>query len=199
MKLLLGTRNPDKIAEIKELLPADIEIVTALDMKLPQVIEDRGTIAGNAQKKALEYAKTTGLIALADDTGFFVEALQGRPGVKAARYAGENCSYQANRQKMLNEMRNKQDRRAAFRTAAALASPEGIVATVFGEVKGEITQKEIGSSGFGYDPIFRVAETGKTFGEMSSNEKHKISHRGRALRKIIPIILKYKQQTENNK
>jgi len=199
MKLLLGTRNPDKIAEIKELLPSDIEIVTALDMQLPEVVEDRDTIAGNAEKKALEYAQATGLLALADDTGFFVEALQGRPGVKAARYAGKNCSYQDNRHKMLNEMQNKQDRRAAFRTAAALAIPDGIVATVLGEVQGEITQTEIGSSGFGYDPIFRANETGKTFGEMNSAEKHKISHRGRALQKIIPIILQYKQQIENKK
>ncbi|MDY6915524.1 MAG: RdgB/HAM1 family non-canonical purine NTP pyrophosphatase [Candidatus Cloacimonadota bacterium] len=196
MKLLLGTKNPNKIAEIKSLLPPDIEILTALDMNLPEVIEDRNTIAGNAEKKALEYAQATGKITLADDTGFFVEALQGKPGVKAARYAGENCSYHDNRQKMLKEMQNKQNRRAAFKTAAALASPDGIIATVFGEVIGEITEREIGSSGFGYDPIFLAAETGKTFGEMTPKEKHKISHRARALQKIIPIILQYRQKTE---
>ena len=193
MKLLIATRNKDKIIEIREILKdLDLEIVSSFDYpEMPDVIEDRDTIKGNAIKKAEECAAFSGLLSLADDTGLFVDALDGKPGVFAARYAGEDCSYKENRNKMLKEMAGKEDRTAQFRTVVAFASPTGIIATAEGKVDGEITTKEIGSGGFGYDAIFRASETGKTFGEMNQSEKEKISHRGRAFRNILPKVLEY--------
>ncbi len=191
MNLLLATRNKDKIKEIKEILKdLDMEIISAYDVSgMPDVIEDKDTIKGNAIKKAIECAAFSGMLTLADDTGLFVEALDGKPGVHAARFAGENCSYKDNRDKMLHEMTDKTNRKAQFRTVVAFASPEELIDTAQGKIDGTITESEIGTGGFGYDAIFRADETGKTFGEMSENEKNKISHRGRAFRKIIPVIV----------
>jgi len=193
MKLLIATRNKDKIIEIREILKdIDLEIISAFDIPgMPDVIEDRDTIKGNAIKKAEECAAFSGLLALADDTGLFVDALDGAPGVYAARYAGENCSYKDNRDKMLKEMNGKDNRVAQFRTVVAFASPTGIITTAEGKVDGEITTKEIGTGGFGYDAIFKAVETGKTFGEMTQTEKEKISHRGRAFRNILSKVLEY--------
>ena len=193
MKLLIATRNKDKIVEIREILKdLDLEIVSAFDIPgMPDVIEDRDTIKGNAIKKAEECAAFSGLLTLADDTGLFVDALNGAPGVYAARFAGENCSYKDNRDKMLKKMNGKDNRAAHFRTVVAFASPSGIITTAEGKVYGEITTKEIGIGGFGYDAIFKAVETGKTFGEMSQIEKEKISHRGRAFRNILPKVLEY--------
>ena len=191
MKLLLATRNKDKVKEIKEILKdLDVKILSASDITgMPDVIEDRDTIKGNAIKKAEECAAFSGMLTLADDTGLFVEALDGKPGVHAARFAGENCTYKDNRYKMLHEMAGKTNRKAQFRTVVAFSSPQGLIKTAQGKVDGTITESEIGTGGFGYDAIFRVVETGKTFGEMSEKEKNKISHRGRAFRKIIPVIV----------
>jgi XTP/dITP diphosphohydrolase len=190
MKLLIATRNKDKIIEIREILKdLDLEIVSAFDIPgMPDVIEDRDTIKGNAIKKAEECAAFSGILALADDTGLFVDALDGKPGVFAARFAGEDCTYKDNRDKMLLEMKVETKREAQFRTVVAFASPDGIIATAEGKVDGEITTEEIGTGGFGYDAIFRASETGKTFGEMSQIEKEKISHRGRAFRNILSIV-----------
>ncbi len=197
MKLLLATRNKDKIKEIKEILKdLNIEIISAYDFPgMPDVIEDKDTIEENAIKKAEECTAFSGMLTLADDTGLFVDALDGKPGVHAARFAGENCSYKDNRDKMLREMTGKTNRKAQFRTFVAFASPEGLIDTALGKVDGTITENEIGTGGFGYDPIFRADETGKTFGEMSEKEKNKISHRGRAFRKVIPVIVKHKNMS----
>lgn len=191
MKLLIATRNRDKIHEIKEILKNEnLEIISAFDIiGMPDVIEDRDTIEANAIKKAEECADFSGLFTLADDTGLFVDALQGAPGVYSARFAGENCTYKDNREKMLTAMRDKTKRRAQFRTVVAFASPTGLIATAEGKVDGKITHEEIGTGGFGYDAIFRAVETGKTFGEMSRAEKEKISHRGRAFRNILPKVV----------
>lgn len=193
MKLLIATRNKDKIIEINEILKdLDLEIVSAFDIHgMPDVIEDRDTIEGNAIKKAEECAAFSGLLTLADDTGLFVDALDGKPGVFAARFAGEDCTYKDNREKMLQEMKDKTNRKAQFRTVVAFASPAGVITTAEGKVDGTITDKEIGNGGFGYDAIFRAVETGKTFGEMSQSEKEKISHRGRAFRNILPQVMEY--------
>ena len=190
MKLLIATRNKDKLIEIKEILKdLDLKIISAYDIPgMPDVIEDRETIEGNAIKKAEECAAFSGLYALADDTGLFVEALDGEPGVYSSRYAGESCSYEDNRAKLLQEINGEINRRAAFRTVVAFASPQGLIAIAEGEVEGEITENDIGTGGFGYDAIFRAKESGKTFGEMSQAEKEKISHRGRAFRKMLPIV-----------
>ncbi len=191
MILLLATRNEDKVIEIKDILKdLDVEIISASQFPdMPDVIEDRDTIKENAIKKAIECAAFSGMLTLADDTGLFVEALNGKPGVHAARFAGENCSYKDNRDKMLNEMKGKTDRKAQFRTVVAFASPQELIDTTQGKVDGTITESEIGTGGFGYDPIFRANETGKTFGEMSEKDKNKISHRGKAFRNMIPVIV----------
>ena len=190
MKLLLATRNADKVIEIKEILKdLDVEIDSASQFPdMPDVIEDKDTIKGNSIKKATECAEYSGLLTIADDTGLFVDALEGKPGVYAARFAGENCSYKDNRVKMLEEMKGISNRNAQFRTVCALVSPDGLIATTEGIVEGKITEKEFGENGFGYDAIFKADETGKTFGEMTLIEKEKISHRSRAFNKMIPII-----------
>ena len=193
MNLLLATRNKDKIKEIKEILKdLDVKILSASDIPgMPDVIEDKDTIKGNAIKKAIECATFSGMLTLADDTGLFVDALDGKPGVYASRYAGENCSYKDNRDKMLFEMTGKTNRKAQFHTVVAFASPDGLIDTTQGKVDGTITESEIGTGGFGYDAIFRANKTGKTFGEMNEKEKNEISHRGRAFRNMIPNLEKY--------
>jgi len=196
MKLLIASRNKDKVEEMKENLHGlNLQIVSALDFPdLPDVVEDKDTIAGNAIKKAVQCSEFSDLLTIADDTGFFVEQLNGKPGVYAARYAGENCSYADNRKKMLKAMKGKTNRKAEFRTVVALASPDGLIGTSEGIVQGQVTEKEIGNFGFGYDPIFRADETSKTFGEMTKAEKHKISHRGKAIRNIIPVLKKWEHR-----
>ena len=193
MKLLLATRNKDKVIEIKEILKdLDVEIVSASQFPdMPDVIEDKDTIMGNSIKKATECAEYSNLLTIADDTGLFVDALDGKPGVYAARFAGVDCSYEDNRVKMLNEMKNVSNKNAQFRTACALVSPDGLIATAEGIVEGKITEEELGDNGFGYDAIFRADETGRTFGEMTQADKETISHRSRAFNKMIPIIKKY--------
>jgi len=188
MKILIGTKNRDKYSEIREILSGlDFELLSAADFdNLPDVIEDRDTIAGNANKKAEEMALLAGMYVLADDTGLFVDALDGEPGVYSARYAGESCSYKDNRVKLLKEMTDIKERNACFRTVVALADAKGkVIASVEGKVDGEIIREERGDKGFGYDSIFLCHETGKTFAEMSSEEKHGISHRGRAFKKMM--------------
>ncbi len=195
MKLLLATRNEDKVIEIKEILKdLEVEIVSTSQFPdLPEVIEDKDTIMGNSIKKATECAEFSKLLTIADDTGLFVDALNGKPGVYAARFAGEDCSYKDNRVKMLQEMKNVPNRKAQFRTVCALVSPDGLIATTEGIVEGKITEEEFGNNGFGYDAIFRAVETGRTFGEMTQADKETISHRSRAFNKMIPIINNYIQ------
>jgi XTP/dITP diphosphohydrolase len=193
MKILLATRNKHKVEEIVALLAGTgISVVSALDFPdMPEVVEDRDTIEGNAIKKAQECAAYAGMPAIADDTGLFVDALDGKPGVFAARYAGVGCSYAENRSKMLAQMKGKAERNAQFRTVVAFATPTKLVATTTGEVRGTITHADEGSGGFGYDPIFRADETGLTFGEMDAAAKHAISHRGRAMATMIPIVKEF--------
>ena len=180
MRIFIGSKNRDKIKEIKDILK-EYEILSLNEFPdAPDVIEDKDTIMGNAVKKAIENAQFTGLLTAADDTGLFVRALDNQPGVYSARYAGEECSYQDNRRKMLQEMSGKEDRYAEFRTVVALADKTGLIATAEGIVPGEITTKELGDSGFGYDSIFKAAETQKTYAQMSDNEKNQISHRAKA-------------------
>ena len=191
MKLLIGTKNRDKFNEIREILSdLDFELLSAADYEeLPDVVEDKDTIEGNAIKKAEEMALRSKMYVLADDTGLFVDALDGDPGVYSARYAGETCSYRDNRMKLLDEMTGITERNASFRTVVALADDIGkVLATVEGRVEGKIIFEEKGDKGFGYDSIFLCNETGKTFAEMSSDDKHKISHRGRAFKKMLTKI-----------
>jgi XTP/dITP diphosphohydrolase len=192
-KLVIATQNRDKLKEIRALLSGiGIAVVPVSDIMAGfDVIEDKDTILGNAAKKALETAKAVGLPALADDTGLFIEALGGDPGVFAARFAGEGCSYADNRHKAVSLMQGCENRKAEFRTVMVLAEPGGVIAYREGIVSGLITDEERGSNGFGYDAVFEVEGTGKTYAEMNDEEKNACSHRGKALRAIIPLIVNY--------
>ena len=186
--LLLATHNPDKVKEIKDLLKGlPVRLYSLLDFEgLSEVIEDEPTILGNATKKALQMAQETQLLCLADDTGLFIEALEGEPGVFSARWAGPDCSYRDNRLKALRLLDGVDNRQAEFRTVVALAAPDGIIATKEGVVRGVITTEERGEHGFGYDAIFEVGEL--TYAEMTDEQKNTLSHRALAIQAILPII-----------
>lgn len=187
-EILIASNNPDKISELNALLsflPIKLHSLSEFP-HLPQTVEDCDSIAKNAMKKALEAAVGSGLLALADDTGLFIEALKGEPGVFAARFAGENCSYADNRNKALRLLENESNRKASFKTAVALAAPDGIIAVVEGVVKGEITLAERGDTGFGYDSIFAIE--GVTYAEMDADTKNRMSHRAAAIKKMLPIL-----------
>ena len=194
MKLLLATRNRDKVREIRSVLAdLDVELICAADVPdLPEVEEDADTLEGNAIKKALALHKITGLPTLADDTGLEVEALGGAPGVFSSRYAGPDATYADNVQKLLQAMRDVPEsrRQAQFRTVVAFAH-DGNVETVEGVCRGVITTEPRGSNNFGYDPVFYVPDLGKTMAEMTLEEKNRISHRGRALQEIKKRLAAY--------
>ena len=190
--LVLGTGNRHKAEEIRALL-ADLplQIKTLQDFpNFPEVVEDGETCQANAIKKARETSEFTGHWTLADDTGLEVEALGGRPGVHAARYAGEKATYADNCRKLLAEMQGVPavKRAARFVTVMALADPEGNVDVVEGVLDGMITETFYGSQGFGYDPVFFVMESGKTLAEMTLAEKNQISHRARALQRAKDLL-----------
>jgi XTP/dITP diphosphohydrolase len=191
-KLVIATGNRNKFKELRESLEGlGWELVPAFDFPgAPDVVEDGNTLEENAAKKARTLCGFTGLPALADDTGLFVKALDGRPGIYAARYAGEGCSYEDNVRKLLGEMRNagKGERAALFRTVIALAEPEKPVRTVSGEVQGVITLEASGTGGFGYDPVFQPEGENRVFAQMSLEEKNRISHRGRAVREARKLL-----------
>jgi XTP/dITP diphosphohydrolase len=191
MKLVLATKNRHKFEEMQYILrDLNLDLICAADINdLPDVIEDKGTIEENAIKKATEIADFTGMPALADDTGFFVKALNDEPGVFAARYAGENCTYADNVNKLLKNMLGIKDRTARFETVVALAFPnQDKVICRHGKIEGVILESPQGSSGFGYDPVFVPEGFHKTFAELTDAEKNSISHRARAFQNIIPDL-----------
>lgn len=185
MKLVLATRNPHKLEEIQAIFDFQgLEVLSAFDFpEIPDVVEDQDTLEGNAVKKAVEIAKATGYWAMADDSGLEVAALAGAPGVYSARYAGEECSYEKNNDKLLRELSGKANRAAQFRTVLALSDPEGNVQTLDGACPGKIIEQLRGMNGFGYDPLFVPEGYLETFAELDSSVKNIISHRARALRK----------------
>src|SRR5688572_19612488 len=191
-ELVLATRNRHKAEELAALL-RDLHIrIHTMDEfpHLPEVIEDGDTCEANAIKKARSVSQATGLLAVADDTGLEVDALDGRPGVYAARYAGEHATYEDNWRKLLKELTGvPRDRRTArFVTVAALASPSEIVGIAVGQLQGLIAEQPAGARGFGYDPVFFVRELGKTLAEMSSEEKNRISHRAKAFAQVRNLL-----------
>ncbi|PCI38007.1 MAG: non-canonical purine NTP pyrophosphatase, RdgB/HAM1 family [Elusimicrobia bacterium] len=196
MKILLATGNRHKVAELIAILNNDrgtagFDFVSLADFPdLPEVVEDGQTLEDNAVKKAVTGALATGLWALADDTGLEVPALNGAPGVYSARYAGPNCDFQDNCNKLLSELEGKKgsERDAAFRCVVALSTPAGIVRISSGKLEGRITESAAGGEGFGYDPIFLVTELGKTLAEISADEKNAISHRWAAVRGVRPWL-----------
>ncbi len=190
---MLATHNPDKRVEIADLLGNLGIVVRSLAEfpQVPEVVEDGKTCEANAIKKAKTIADYTGLTAVADDTGLEVDALGGRPGVHAARYAGAHASYEDNWKKLLYELDGVafEQRGARFLTVVAIASPaREQVETVEGVLNGVIAQCPAGSGGFGYDPVFFVPELGKTLAEITPSEKNRISHRARAFAKAKAIL-----------
>lgn len=192
MKLLVATGNQGKLKEIRRLLENSGVEVVGLDQlnNPPEVIEDGETFVENACKKAQQMAAFSGYLTLADDSGLVVDALNGAPGVYSARYAGKQGDDAANNAKLLLEMTNIADeqRHAAFHCAMALARPGGSCESYAGTVSGLIMRAERGDGGFGYDPLFMVPEYGKTMAELPLDIKNRISHRGMALRKVIPVL-----------
>lgn len=182
-RLVLGTRNDGKIAELRDLLgDLSIELVPSTALAAPpDVTEDASTLVGNAKKKARAFHEQTGLPALADDTGLEVEALDGGPGVRTARFAGPDAAPEDNKQRLLSVLDGVDNRRARFRTVVALIDEDGTVHTFEGVCPGTITTEPYGEGGFGYDPLFRPDGHDQTFAEMPAAVKNQISHRRRAL------------------
>lgn len=186
-RLVIASKNSDKVAEIASVLVGTglaAEIVEGLDW--PNVEETGATLEENALLKARAVVAATGLPVLADDTGLEVDALGGAPGVGTARFAGPAARYEDNVAKMLDVMTGVTDRSARFRTVVALAFPDGVEILAEGTVEGVITQGPRGDGGFGYDPVFEVE--GRTFAEMGSEEKNKLSHRARAIRALAESV-----------
>jgi len=183
-EIVLATRNPDKGRELGALLGGiGVRIRTLDDFPTaPEVEEDGTTCEANAIKKAREIARATRIPALADDTGLEVDALQGRPGVYAARYAGEHATYEDNCRKLLRELTgvSSAKRKARFLTVAVIAFPSGDIHVTQGSLEGLITEQPIGDRGFGYDPVFFVPEFSKTLAQLTIEEKNRISHRAKA-------------------
>ena len=185
IQLVCASANPDKVVEIQRLLDGVVDLLPRPE-HVPDVVEDADTLLGNARLKAVALCAATGTAAVADDTGLEVDALGGAPGVHAARYAGEGCSYADNRAKLLAELGNESNRRAAFKTVAIVVWPDGSELAVEGVCPGVITTAERGDIGFGYDSVFQPDESdGATFAEMSADAKNAISHRGRAFRALL--------------
>jgi XTP/dITP diphosphohydrolase len=201
MELLLATRNPGKIDEIKSILdPLDIMILSLDDVKgdPPEVVEDGETFAANAEKKALAAAKWAGIPALADDSGLIVPALGGEPGVHSSRYAGEDGNSEANMALLLERMGEvpESERLAYFVCVMVLAAPDGRTWKAGGRVDGLISFEKRGEGGFGYDPIFFYIPADMTFAEMDIRKKNRISHRHRALNAFVKMWERIKQELE---
>lgn len=185
--LVLATRNQGKIEEFKTLFsgfPLDIKSLNDFG-PTPEPVEDGKTFEDNAYKKAHFTARVLGFPALADDSGLVVEALGGQPGVLSARYAGEGAGDEAKIRKLLKAMEGASNRRAAFECVIAIAVPRGPALIYEGRCEGEIATEPRGNNGFGYDPIFFYGPFGKTFAEMSQEEKNRVSHRGKASAKLL--------------
>jgi len=190
VKVLLGTGNPAKLQEMREILGEipGIEWVSALDLNLPEPPEEGKTLEENAILKAVLYAKSSGLPAIAEDTGLEVAALSGAPGVLSSRFAGKEKDYAANNKKLLELLAGAADRKARFRTVAVLALPDGRFWTSEGVLEGTIAEEPRGSGGFGYDPLFIPAGETRTLAEMSPSEKNAISHRRKALEGLRSLL-----------
>jgi len=191
-ELVLATRNRHKVIELVALL-GDLGItIRTLDEfpDVPDVVEDGDTCEANAVKKARTIAEFTGLPAVADDTGLEVDALGGQPGVYAARYAGENATYEDNCRKLLRELTGvpREQRTACFLTVAAISLPSDGIRVAQGTLEGVIAEEARGTLGFGYDPVFLIPELGKTLAQLSADQKNTISHRAKAFAKVREIL-----------
>jgi XTP/dITP diphosphohydrolase len=186
INLVIATRNKGKTSEIESLLSGFPVTVRNLDDfgPIPEIEEDGETFEENAYKKASFAAKVLGFPALADDSGLSVDALGGAPGVYSARYAGENATDEQRFRKLLEEMKGKTDRKAAFECVISIAVPGGAALTYEARCEGVIAEKPAGNGGFGYDPVFYYPPLKKTFAELTQEEKNRVSHRGKALQEV---------------
>ena len=191
-RLLLATNNPGKAAEYRALLAGcGWELVTPREIGLGLAVEEAGQdYRQNAKIKAAEFARASGLVTLADDSGLEVDALGGRPGPLSARYGGPDRTDEERVAALLAELEGvpEEQRTARFRCAIVLASPEGRVELFEGTVEGRIAHEARGESGFGYDPVFLLPERGRTFGELPPEEKNAVSHRGEAARNARSVL-----------
>ena len=188
--LIFATHNPNKLKEVQEMLGKGFSLRSLADIQLfDEIPETAPTLEGNALLKAKFVKARTGYDVFADDTGLEVEALGGEPGVYSARYAGPGKEAAANMEKLLLELSGKTDRSARFRTVISLLIGDEQY-QFEGVVEGEITAHKSGSSGFGYDPVFLPKGSDRTFAEMTSGEKNAISHRGKAMEKLVTFLQK---------
>ena len=191
MKIVVATKNEDKLIEIRDIFKGSAyELVSLSEFpNAPDVEETGETLKENAIIKAESAAMATGLPSIADDTGLMVDALNGAPGVRSSRFAGENVSYEENRKLLLSKLNDVPvaERTAKFVSIAALVDQSGHITTM-GEVKGVITREARGTNGFGYDPIFQSDFSQMTFGELTREEKRVFSHRGKAFREMLRIL-----------
>ncbi len=188
MRLVCASANDKKVAEIARLLPPWVELVPR-PSTVGEVEETAPTLEGNAVIKAVEIANHTGEWAIADDTGLIVDALNGGPGVRSARFAGDSASDADNRHLLLERLHGVSSRAARFRTVIAVVHPSGEMHILSGECEGEIAVAESGQNGFGYDSVFVPRDgDGRTFAEMSAEEKDSLSHRGRALAQLPGLL-----------
>lgn len=188
MKIVFATNNAHKLSEVRAVLGEGFELVTLREVGITEDIPETGaTLDENASQKAHYVYERTGLDCFADDTGLEVEALNGAPGVRSARYATEGHDFAANNRKLLHELEGKTNRRARFRTVISLIRG-GVEQQVEGIVEGRIATEEAGCGGFGYDPLFVPDGHTVTFAEMSADAKNAISHRGRAVAELVKLL-----------
>jgi len=188
MKLLFATNNQHKLREVREILGEEIGVESLGDIGFTaEIPETQDTIEGNARQKARFIFEHTGRDCFADDTGLFIDALDGRPGVYSARYAGENCSFHDNVVMVLEELGNNPNRKASFRCVVCLIL-DGSEHTFEGHIDGLIIHQEMGTEGFGYDPVFLPGGYEMTFAELPAATKNEISHRGRAIREMLKFL-----------
>ncbi len=188
MNLVFATNNQNKIKEVQALLPKEITLLSLKEIGCTEEIEEtKNTLQGNAKLKANYITKKYGYDCFADDTGLEVEALNNEPGVYSARYAGNDSNSENNMQKILSNLNNIVNRKAQFRTVIAL-NIKGKQFLFEGICKGEILNEKQGNSGFGYDPIFKPKGFDTSFAEMTLEEKGKISHRGKAIGKLVAFL-----------
>ncbi len=190
--LLVATRNKGKVEELASLIgDLVIEWLSLDDLEIDLSVEESGdTFQKNAIIKALAYSKETGMLTLADDSGLEVDALDGRPGVHTARYGGDSLTPRQRYELLLRELRGvpRELRSARFRCVVALARPDGIAGIASGTCEGHIAVEPQGTGGFGYDPVFYLPDQGMTMAQLSAAEKHRISHRGKAIAGIAPLL-----------
>lgn len=188
MKLVFATNNKHKLEEVREILGNKFEILSLKDIHFfDEIPETQNTIEGNASQKAHFIYDKYNINCFADDTGLEIDALNGAPGVYSARYAGDNCTYEDNVQKVLKKLEGINNRKSKFKTVISLIIND-IEYKFQGIIKGYITENKRGKTGFGYDPIFLPEGYDKTFAELSSREKNKISHRGLATQKLFNFL-----------